>query len=112
MNPLVPLRVLSGIIRVVHSAFDSPERQEKRRTAKELRHARHLVISVQESFPFLPFTLSAGKSYKLLLGIVRQFAPGQLALPQKKPISILQAGGALCLRTPMRERFPVAIFLK
>jgi len=26
-----------------------------------------------------PGTLSAGKSYKLLLGIARQFAPGQLA---------------------------------
>jgi hypothetical protein len=37
MNSLVPLRVLPGIIRVVHSAFDSPEGQEKRRTAKKLR---------------------------------------------------------------------------
>jgi hypothetical protein len=111
MNPLVPLQVLSGIIRVVHSAFDSPEEQEKRRTAKKVRHARHLLTGVQESFTFFPFTLSAGKSYKLLLGIARQFAPGQLAL-RKKPISIPQAGGALWLRTPIRERFPVAIFLK
>src|ERR1700719_5249223 len=33
-----------------------------------------------------PGTLSAGKSYKLLLGIAGQFAPGQLALPQKTNI--------------------------
>jgi len=50
-------------------------------SAAQDRDARHLVISVQALFTYFPFTLPAGKSYKLLLGIARQFALGQLALP-------------------------------
>ena len=44
-----------------------------------------------------PGTLSAGKSYKLLLGIARQFAPGQL--PQKTNIDFASWKRALSENT-------------